>query len=178
MITLITGGSGSGKSAYGEDQVTAGREERRIYIATMYPYDDESFRRIDRHRKMREGKGFETVERYVDLKNLEIPQGAAVLLECLSNLVANEMFREDGAGENTVKEILQGIRVLDEQAGRLFIITNEIFSDDIAYEEETIRYQRYLGQINQEIGKIASRVVEVVYGIPIIRENEKEAVRI
>ena len=58
MITLITGGSGSGKSAYAEEQVLLEGEARRIYIATMYPYDEESHRRIDRHRRMRAGKGF------------------------------------------------------------------------------------------------------------------------
>ena len=34
----------------------------RIYIATMYPFDEESRKRVQRHRKMRQGKGFETVE--------------------------------------------------------------------------------------------------------------------
>lgn len=174
MITLITGGSGSGKSAYGEDLVTAGCEEQRIYIATMCPYDDESFRRIDRHRKMREGKGFCTVEQYVDIKSLVVPPGSAVLLECMSNLVANEMFQEGGAGVNTVEEILQGIQALEKQASRLYIITNEISSDGLSYEEETKRYQRYLGEINREIGIRANQVVEVVYGIPIIKKNDKE----
>lgn len=53
MITLITGGSGSGKSAYAEKAVMEFGELNRIYIATMYPYDKESYKRIDRHRKMR-----------------------------------------------------------------------------------------------------------------------------
>ena len=34
-------------------------------------------------------------------------------------------------------------------------------------EGDTIRYQEYLGIINQNIGKMADEVVEVVYGIPI-----------
>ena len=53
MMHLITGGSGSGKSAYAEAQILALNGERRIYIATMYPYDEESHRRIARHREMR-----------------------------------------------------------------------------------------------------------------------------
>ena len=49
-----------------------------------------------RHRKMRAGKGFETVECYTGLKNLDFPENAVVLLECMSNLAANEMFEEKG----------------------------------------------------------------------------------
>lgn len=42
MITLVTGGSGSGKSAYAEDVLTGFGSCERIYIATMYPFDEES----------------------------------------------------------------------------------------------------------------------------------------
>lgn len=37
MITLVTGGSGSGKSAFAEDVLTGFGDGDRIYIATMYP---------------------------------------------------------------------------------------------------------------------------------------------
>ena len=46
MITLITGGSGSGKSAYAEQKVVEFGDFNRIYIATMYPFDEESHQRI------------------------------------------------------------------------------------------------------------------------------------
>ncbi len=177
MITLVTGGSGSGKSAFAENQLVSCGEGRRIYIATMYPFDEESRRRIARHRDMRAGKGFETIERYTNLKDLKIPKGAYVLLECMSNLVANEMFQEDGAGENTVEEVLEGVLALENQARHLFIVTNEIFSDGVEYDSETRRYQNYLGTINWEIGKLASRVTEVVYGIPIDQKNSIETER-
>lgn len=103
MMTLITGGSGSGKSAFAENCVQAQGEARRIYIATMFPYDKESYGRIDRHRTMRAGKGFETVEWYLGLRELTVPEGSQVLLECMSNLTANEMFLENGAGDGPWK---------------------------------------------------------------------------
>ena len=37
MIYLVTGGSGSGKSAYGERLILSFGEGQRIYIATMDP---------------------------------------------------------------------------------------------------------------------------------------------
>lgn len=167
MMILVTGGSGSGKSAFAEDCVVSFGKTDRIYIATMYPFDEESRKRVQRHRKMRQGKGFETVECYTGLDKIRLPENCTVLLECMSNLVANEMFQEEGAHENTVEAVLKGVRHIREQAGNLVIVTNEIFSEAADYQGETELYQEYLGQINQKIAEIADQVVEVVYGMLI-----------
>ncbi len=81
MMILVTGGSGSGKSAFAEDQVVAFGEAERIYIATMFPFDEESRKRVQRHQNMRKGKGFETIERYTDLAGLTLPGRGTALLE-------------------------------------------------------------------------------------------------
>ncbi len=167
MMILITGGSGSGKSAYAEQKVLECGALNRIYIATMYPFDEESHKRIKRHRNMRAEKQFSTIECYTGLKTLTIPEHSCVLLECMSNLTANEMFQEAGAKEHTVEEILAGIQVLKEQAEHLIIVTNDIFSDGIEYDRETRTYQEYLGQINRYLAREADQVIEVVYGIPL-----------
>lgn len=173
MMTVVTGGSGSGKSAFAEDKVLSFGSAKRIYVATMHPYDEESHRRVERHRKMRSGKGFETVECYTGLKKLDFPEDAVVLLECMSNLAANEMFEENGAGEQTVEAVLEGVAKVKNQVKHLVIVTNEIFSEAASYEGDTVRYQEYLGKINQSIGKMADEVVEVVYGIPIWHKGGK-----
>lgn len=172
MMILVTGGSGSGKSAFAEDCVVSFGKTDRIYIATMYPFDEESRKRVQRHRKMRQGKGFETVECYTGLDKIRLPENCTVLLECMSNLVANEMFQEEGAHENTVEAVLKGVRHIRKQAGNLVIVTNEIFSEAADYQGETELYQEYLGQINQKIAEIADQVVEVVYGIPVYHKNK------
>ena len=177
MIVLVTGGSGSGKSAFAEDRVLSFGEARRIYIATMYPFDMESKKRVHRHRNMRAGKGFETVECYTNLKDLLLPKDSVILLECMSNLVANEMFQKDGAKEHTVEEILEGIREIAGYVRHLVIVTNEIFSEAAIYEGETETYRKYLGEINRCLGEMADEVYEVVYGIPLCvkggRKDEK-----
>lgn len=127
---------------------------------------------MQRHRKMRQGKGFETVECYTGLDKIRLPENCTVLLECMSNLVANEMFQEEGAHENTVEAVLKGVRHIREQAENLVIVTNEIFSEAADYQGETELYQEYLGQINQKIAEIADQVVEVVYGIPVYHKNK------
>lgn len=174
MFILVTGGSGSGKSAYAEKEVVRLGEGRRLYLATMMSFDEESKKRIARHRRMRADKHFETLECYTGLKNVNVPADSIVLLECMSNLTANEMFSPEGAGQHTVEEILLGIRHLKEQARHLVVVTNEIFSDGYPYDSETERYQKYLGRINQEMGTMADRVAEVVYGIPLLHKKEEE----
>lgn len=178
MIVLVTGGSGSGKSAFAEERVLSFGEARRIYIATMYPFDLESRKRVDRHRKMRSGKKFETVECYTNLKKLILPQDSVVLLECMSNLTANEMFQENGAGDNTVEEILEGISQLSKVVRHLVIVTNEIFSESMVYEGETEIYQKYLGEINKRLAEMAEEVYEVVYGIPVLVKGEIKSEKI
>lgn len=176
MLIVVTGGSGSGKSEYAEAQVMKLAQEmqglaKQYYIATMYPFDEESHKRIARHREMRKEKHFETVEQYTNLQELSFPKGSIVLLECMSNLTANEMYQTEGAGEHTVEAVCDGVAHLLEQCEHLVIVTNEVFSDGIQYDPETIRYQRYLGEINYRIAEEADKVVEVVYGIPLVKKG-------
>ena len=105
MKALIVGGSGSGKSEYAEKLSLYLSPETKLYIATMYPWDDESRERIKKHRRMRALRNFDTLECFCQLKEQVLSyrdeQGKAVpstvLLECMSNLVANEMYCPEGA---------------------------------------------------------------------------------
>lgn len=101
MFYLITGGSGSGKSGYAENlarklgKSTAPDTEAAplYYIATMRVWDEEGRARVRKHRLQREGKGFLTLERFTDMEKLELPEKEGIiLLECLSNLTANEFY--------------------------------------------------------------------------------------
>lgn len=74
MMILVTGGSGSGKSSFAEDCIVSFGNARRIYIATMYPFDEESKKRVKRHQAMRQGKGFDTLECYTGLVRAAIPK--------------------------------------------------------------------------------------------------------
>ena len=70
MITLVTGGSGSGKSAYAESLLYS-CEGIRYYIATMQIYDAEGEKKVERHRKLRAGKGFLTIESPINVGKIQ-----------------------------------------------------------------------------------------------------------
>lgn len=199
MIHLVTGGSGSGKSEYGEGLILDIPDGERFYIATMESSGREAERRIARHRKLREGKGFFTIERPRDLGGLILPgEGRKnVLLECVSNLAANEMFgggacgSAEPAGEagacglaepaqetgpdrlaELARRIVSDIRSLARQADHLVIVTNQVGEDGCCYDRETRTYIALVGRVNQELAKLADQVTEVVFGIPVIVKGE------
>lgn len=165
MLTVITGGSKCGKSSIAED-ILSGFKGRKIYIATMEPYCEEAHTAIERHRKMRLGKGFETVEKYTDIHKVDISDGCGVLLECACNLMANEMF---SAGEKEpVHKIIKGIDKLTECASEVIIVTNSVGEDGIEYPKETMDYIKNMGLLNCALSRRADRVIEAVYDIPLI----------
>lgn len=180
MLVVITGGSGSGKSAYAEEVLSAlvrkeVKTRRCYYLATMMVYGEEGRQKVARHKKLREGKGFVTMEQPLDIADCPLEAGEnAALLECMSNLAANEMFREEtpkGAREVTGK-IISEIETLSEKLKHLVIVTNNVFEDGISYEEETMNYIRALGDINRKLAERADVVTEVVAGIPVTVKGE------
>lgn len=169
MKVLITGGSASGKSKYAE-AVAAVLPGPRFYIATMRPWDDECRARIAKHRRQREGLGFETVEHYGDLRELRLPARGTALLECMGNLTANVLFGQ-GRPADPLAAVIQGLAVLAAQCEHLVVVTNEVFSDGIRYDGDMAAYLRLLAGLNASMGRDFDRVIEVVCGIPVAQKG-------
>lgn len=174
MIALVTGGAASGKSEYAESLLLAAPHHPRIYLAAMISRGPEDAARVARHRSLRAGKGFATVERPLDLAGWECPAGAAVLLECVTTLLANEMYEPGGSGGDAARKILTGLRRLAARAGTLVAVTGEIFSDGRNYDAGTMEYITLLGYINREMASMANRVTEVVCGIPLSLKEDRD----
>lgn len=187
MIYIVTGAGGSGKSEFAEKLAVSLAEREtechKIYAATMINDGWEAGQRIKRHKKLRDGKGFVTLETPFGLHDFGKPMcplqehcggektaGMVILLECMSNLLANLMFEKQMSGEAAYLEIQRQIR--EVQCRHLVIVTNEIFSDGAVYEGEMQEYQQALGRINQWMMQQADAVCEVVYSIPFFLKGE------
>lgn len=200
MLHIVYGGSASGKSSYAESfAMSLQGEGRLLYIATMYPYkwntteiDPETMQRIERHRAMRADKGFDTVECYWHVEHIVAKRQDVLLLECMSNLLANEMYLEpdsdDGGLAETMsevektgvgmsetlspvsKKIVQALVNLSTRVQDVVIVTNDVFSDggSLTYDESTREYVKNLAEINCALAREAATVTEVVCGIPVI----------
>lgn len=200
MLHIVYGGSASGKSSYAESfAMSLQGEGRLLYIATMYPYkwntteiDPETMQRIERHRAMRADKGFDTVECYRHVEHIVAKRQDVLLLECMSNLLANEMYLEqdsdDGGLAETMsevektgvgmsetlspvsKKIVQALVNLSTRVQDVVIVTNDVFSNggSLTYDESTREYVKNLAEINCALAREAATVTEVVCGIPVI----------
>ena len=91
----------------------------------------------------------------------------AVLLECMSNLTANEIYRSDGAGERTADRIVDGVEELCKQCEHVVIVTNEVCSECTRDSADMVRYKKILSEVNRRLAQKADWVTEVVYGIPV-----------
>lgn len=165
MLLYVTGGAGSGKSAFAESQIVQSGLPDPLYVATMEPFGAEAEARIARHRALRAGKGFVTVERPRALETLPLPPNCAVLLEDLTNLFANEWFSP--ARDGAVDRVLTGLRRLREQAALAVVVGNDLFSDGMDYDADTLAYLRALSALSCETAALADQVYEVVCGIPL-----------
>ena len=198
MVYLVTGGSGSGKSAYAESLLSGFEHiDNRYYIATMQVYGDEGKKRVERHRRLRAGKCFITVEQTVQIgeaiEKFWIEESdervkekidmqytalntAAAIVECVSNLTANEMFDEKGqrSEQEVVNSVVLGLKQLAKSVQELVIVTNNVFDDGISYDESTMSYIRALARINIELAKWADEVTEVIAGIPVIWKKKNQ----
>lgn len=173
MIALITGGSGSGKSAYAEKLIgECAGESQKYYIATMQVYGEEGLAKVERHRRLRDGKGFVTIEQPMNIQEAlqKIEQSdACALLECMSNLTANEMFSGEfpKSCDEVTEKIVKEVTILSRKLKCFVIVTNNIFEDGVLYDAATMEYIRAMGKINELLASMADCVIEVVAGIPI-----------
>ena len=171
MLIVVTGVSGSGKSEYAEQICCKlSGDRKKYYIATMQPYGEEGKKRILRHHRLRSGKGFETIEQYMHIGEAaeRISNKPVVLLECMSNLLANECFEKGGNPDNIIDECMK----LYQVCGHLVIVTNEVFFDGCEYDTDKKNYIKRLGRLNIQLAKKADAVVEVVYSIPVFHKGK------
>ena len=166
MLTLVVGGAASGKSAYAERLVLQ-TALPRYYLATMQVWDAECAARVEKHRRMRAEKQFETLECPLHLGTVHLPARGTALLEDLGNLTANELYDPAGADEAAASAILDGLDRLAAQCEHLVVVSNEVFSGGADYAGDTDRYLNALAQVNNALAARADAVVRVVCGIPV-----------
>lgn len=172
MLTLAVGASGSGKSAFAE-RLAAASPAPRVYLATMQVWDAESRARVQRHRAMRAGKGFATVEAPLHLAALTLPPCRTVLLEDLGNLAANERYDPAGAGDAALYAVLDGVEHIARQCGHLIVVSNEIFVGGSRYAGDTAAYLRLLADLNRALAARADNVYEVCRGIAVCYKGQE-----
>lgn len=167
-LILISGENNSGKSLFAE-QLLAKSELKRFYIATMRPVTDDNFRRIEKHRAQRSGLGFKTLECPCEIKNAPVENGCAVLLEDVSNLLANSLFEKEEDEETVFANIIS----LRDRCGLLAAVTISDLSTE-GCDEQTKWYVDSLNRLNRKLFAAADTVIFMKNSLPVFQKGEAD----
>lgn len=177
MLILIMGSANSGKSKIAEDYVCRiSKAENRIYLATMIPYGEEGANRVLKHKKQRDGLSFVTIEKTHDVCDIisliDNPKEKTVLLECIPNLVANEIFEPvdkasfDKLGiknfcDYITGKIVKDVMELSKNVKNLVVVTYSEFEKSDEFDDETIYYINTIKRISNILSDEADDTIKV-----------------
>jgi adenosylcobinamide kinase/adenosylcobinamide-phosphate guanylyltransferase len=183
-LIFITGGARSGKSSFAEEYAALEAQQKTVglnYIATSKPTDEEMVQRIKMHQRDRKKSKnpWETWEWPVDLHEIvsHFKQSDVILLDCLTVLLSNELFREGKINDsrddrqNVYHSILDGIFLLASSVDTLIIVSNEVLTEPMSDESVVRSYSHLLGKLHQAIVPYAKEAYLVEAGIPILMKE-------
>lgn len=177
MTFFISGGAKNGKSTLAQNLAVAlAKGNTHYYVATMIPVDDEDRLRIQRHIEDREGLGFTTLEcgRNI-LSCLEhADPKATFLLDSVTALLMNELFREDQGYQmdlEAARRCGEDLETFAKTVGNAVFVSDYIASDAGRYDETTEQYRKILADIDRRLARVSDTVVEVSAGQYIIHKG-------
>jgi adenosylcobinamide kinase/adenosylcobinamide-phosphate guanylyltransferase len=165
-VTLITGGSRSGKSRYALEQARG--YKRPAFVATAIPFDAELRDRIARHQVERHPR-FTTIEAPYDLAAAlrSLPDGTdAAVIDCLTVWLGNLVHRY-GDAQTDCAELGAFLAAIEAPPCDLWIVTNELGSGIVPDSALSRRFRDVAGRLNQDVARRADRVVLLVCGCPV-----------
>jgi adenosylcobinamide kinase/adenosylcobinamide-phosphate guanylyltransferase len=172
-LTLVTGGSRSGKSAFAQ-QLAEQDNAPRLFIATCPNIDSETDSRVSRHRREREGRDWLTVEEPVLLAQQlgRAPAGTSVLIDCLTLWVSNLMHEAEQQGgaadEERIAELAAQLgAAASRHQGRVVMVTSEVGLGIVPDNPAARRFRDLAGRCNQVMAAAADEVFFVCCGIPV-----------
>lgn len=164
-ITFITGGQRSGKSTFAMEMALK-ESSNPVYLATSRIYDEEHRKRIDRHRKDREGKNWETVEEDLQLSKHDL-SGRVVVIDCVT-LWANNNFADIKDDEKCLAVLKHDFDQFVANDAHFIFVSNEIGLCEQSMNELQRRFTALLGWLNQHIASKSDEAYLLVSGIPVM----------
>ncbi|EID44991.1 bifunctional adenosylcobinamide kinase/adenosylcobinamide-phosphate guanylyltransferase [Parageobacillus thermoglucosidasius] len=183
MIVFISGGVRSGKSRIAETYVQklAAPESALHYIATARASDDEMKQRIAHHRKQRQKQAVKWVtwEQPVQLDKLisVFTKNDVILLDCVTNWLANELFVDESWQKETVcfdkaRKMWETLQQLENASRALIVVSNELFSGGVPDDLGTYHFMKTLGWLHQQIVSSAQVAILAQNGIAVVKKGE------
>ena len=178
MNIYISGGAKNGKSTFAQRKAKALAEAggtELYYVATMIARDSEDDARVARHRREREGWGFTTLEVPTGISKvprIADPEGT-FLLDSVTALLQNEMFRDDGTVDTEAGErVAEELALLAAGPGNWVMVSDYLFADPGPFGEYTEIYRKSLAAIDRHMAGICEAVVEISAGIAVYHKGD------
>lgn len=176
-ITLVTGGSRSGKSSFAENLLK--NTDDVLYIATAIITDEEMGHRIKKHIESRNSKWI-THEGFFDLdKAIEQYDIENIMLDCVTIMTTNLMFQQeidfDNISMEKVDDLLNNIKsqfeklILKARATNknLVMVTNEVGLGLVPESKLSRIFRDIAGFVNQYIASLSDEVYLISCGLPL-----------
>lgn len=186
MNIFISGGCKNGKSYHAQELARDMSQKKNLplyYLATMVPCDEEDHARIRRHLSEREGWGFDTIEQGTDIcralsgfttSGKKVSSGGVFLLDSVTALLSNEMFRADGSMDLEAGQRLAGeLTEFANRTGNTVFVSDYIYSDALDFDDFTEDYRKALAHIDRTLAAVCDHVIEVSYGFKYIYKSEE-----
>ena len=167
-IIFVIGGCRSGKSTYALQTAEKVPAERKIFIATCVPQDNEMKQRVARHQKER-SQNWLTVEEPLHLPEAILknsPKADVMLVDCLTLWVSNLLMETDDE-EKLEEAISQLIDTLEKATCPIVLVSNEVGTGIVPENRLARQYRDIIGLANQAVAKTAGKVIWMVAGIPV-----------
>lgn len=158
-LTLVTGGSRSGKSTYALRQALAYQPDR-VFAATAIAFDQEMQDRIQKHQEERVNQ-FITFEEPLYLSTIweKIPKSSTVcLIDCMTVWLGNLFYTFENQESLIDQEIDLFINSLRNKELDIFIVTNEVGWGIIPENALSRKFRDYAGMVNRRIAEVSDNV--------------------
>lgn len=169
-VTLVLGGVRSGKSHYA--QRLGERARRVVFVATAQANDEEMRSKVERHRRSRPPT-WRTVEEPLALAETIAHHGPTcelMIIDCLTLFAANLL----DAGGDEQKEIDALCVALQSPGCSVVLVSNEVGSGVVPDYPSGRRFRDLLGEMNQSVARVASNVLLLIAGLPLVLKGRAE----
>lgn len=164
QITLILGGTRSGKSGFAQG-LAEKSGKKLVYIATAEAFDDEMTDRIERHQRDR-GPEWQTLEEsreIADAITAHSSPKAIILIDCLTIWLSNLMLG-DADIEAAITKLIDALKFAQ---GPVILVSNEVGSGIVPENPLGRKFRDEAGRMNQRIAAAASHVSLITAGLSL-----------
>ncbi|MCD6184178.1 MAG: bifunctional adenosylcobinamide kinase/adenosylcobinamide-phosphate guanylyltransferase [Deltaproteobacteria bacterium] len=165
---LVIGGCRSGKSSQALKLADKFSDNRRTFIATCVPYDDEMKDRVARHQKERDNR-WKTVEEPINLHKAITEHGKSsdiILIDCITLWISNLLLKSRRI-DYILKNVEKLLDAVQKTECSVIMVSNEVGTGIVPENDLSRMFRDAAGFANQHIANVADQVTWMVAGIPV-----------